>query len=373
VTGANDDFNRADGALGPNWSRDPAWGTGTAIADNQVVSLIGNGGAYYWHAHDLGADQYSQITITGDIGVWTGVVVRGSVLPAQGYWVAVKADGLHLYSFVNNVFYELVYDATPWLTGDVLRLEVRTIAANTARLTVYRNGSALFTYDDAAYFIASGQPGIGLYATAEMALDDWAGGELEPGQPSPTPTPPPPVTGPHDDFNRADGALGPNWSRDPAWGSGTAIADNQVVSTLSDGGAYYWSAHMFEPDQYSQITITGDIGVWTGVVVRGKVSPAQGYWVAVKADGLYLYSFVQNVFHELVYDATLWATRDVLRLEVQTVAASTARLTVYRNGHALFTYDDAAYFIANGQPGIGLYATAAMSLDEWEGGELAPD
>jgi hypothetical protein len=322
------------------------------------------------------ADQYSQITITGDIGVWTGVVVRGKVAPAQGYWVAVKADGAYLYSFVNDVFHELVYDTTLWVTGDILRLEVQTVAANTARLTVYRNGSALFTYDDAEYFIASGQPGIGVYATAAMALDEWEGGELEPDQPPlpPTPTPPPPPpTSSQDDFNRADGALGLNWKRDPAWGSGTAIADNQVVSTLSNGGAYYWNAHMFEADQYSQITITGDIGVWTGVVVRGKVAPAQGYWVAVKADGAYLYSFVQNVFHELVYDATLWTTGDVLRLEVRTVAANTARLTVYRNGEALFTYDDADYFIASGQPGIGVYATAAMALDEWEGGELTPD
>jgi hypothetical protein len=65
--------------------------------------------------------------------------------------------------------------------GDVLRVEVRTVAAGTARLTVYRNGTVLFTHDDAAYFIADGQPGIGMYATGAMALDDWKGGKLVAG------------------------------------------------------------------------------------------------------------------------------------------------------------------------------------------------
>lgn len=161
---------------------DPAWGNGISISGNRVVSALSNGGVYYWDANGFGADQYSQIKITGAIGDWTGVSVRGDVLPAQGYWVAVKSDGAYLYSFLNDVFHELVHDTTPWSTGDVLRLEVQTVAANTARLTVYRNGSPLVTYDDPDYFIEGGQPGLGLYATAAMSLDHWVGGLLDPGQ-----------------------------------------------------------------------------------------------------------------------------------------------------------------------------------------------
>ena len=175
---AQDDFNRADGDLGPDWLRDPWWGAGLSISGNKVVATLGNGGAYYWEANGFAADQYSQIKITGAIGDWTGVSVRARRSPSQGYWVALKPDGAYLYALVNDVFYLLVHDATHWSTGNVLRLEVRTVAANTARLTVYRNGSPLFTYDDADSFIESGQPGIGLYATTAMSLDDWAGGKL---------------------------------------------------------------------------------------------------------------------------------------------------------------------------------------------------
>src|SRR6185295_6531430 len=132
---------------------------------------------HYWNASAVGADQYSQITLTGVIGDWTGVAVRASASPSQGYWAVVKPDGAYVYSYVNGVFHQLVFDPTPWATGDVLRLEARTVAANTARLTVYRNGSLLFTVDDADHFIASGQPGIGMYAGAAVALDAWQGGK----------------------------------------------------------------------------------------------------------------------------------------------------------------------------------------------------
>jgi hypothetical protein len=93
------------------------------------------------------------------------------------------------------------------------------------------------------------------------------------------------------------------------------------------------------------------------------------YMVAVKPDGAYLYSSIAVLAHDL----TTWATGDVLRVEVRTIAPGTARLTVYQNGTALFSYDDVGHFVASGQPGIGLRSgTGGMSLDDWEGGELAP-
>jgi hypothetical protein len=360
-----DDFDRPDGGLGPNWTADPLWGDGIAITSNQVVSPLNNGGALFWTARAFAADQFSQIRITGVIGDWVGVSVRGQVSPARGYWMAIKEDGAHLYSFVNGVFQELVHDATGWATGDVLRLEVRTVAANTARLVVYRNGAALFSHDDATHFIAGGQPGIGLYATTAISLDDWRGGEVNGAAGAVTPG----GSSAQDHFNRPDGPLGPNWAADPAFGSGAAVTSNQVTPS-SGGGGFFWGANSFGPDQYSQVRITGAIGDWTGVAVRGSTAPSQGYWLAVKGDGSYLYAFVSGVFHQLVHDPTPWVTGDTLRLEVSTVAPGVARLTVYRNGGALFTHDDGTHFITTGRPGIGLFAGAATALDDWQGGEI---
>jgi hypothetical protein len=355
ASSAQDDFNRPDGSLGPSWAPDPGFGSGVALAGNEVRVPPSGGGAFFWSANGFGADQYSQIRITGAIGDWTGVVVRGRVAPARGYWLAVKGDGAYLYAYVGGVFHELVHHPAIWATGDTLRVDVQTIGASTARLTVHRNGSPLFTHDDATHFIPGGQPGIGLFGGAATALDDWRGGDLDVG---------------HDDFNRPDGGLGPKWAPDPAWGNGMAIGGNQVTAPLLTGGAQFWGAQIFAPDQYSQVRVTGAIGDWVGVSVRGKVLPKQGYWLALKADGAHLYSYVGGAFHLLVHDPTVWSTGDTLRLEVRTIAPGTARLTILRNGVPLVTHDDASHFIGSGQPGIGLFATTAVSLDDWQGGDL---
>jgi hypothetical protein len=93
--------------------------------------------------------------------------------------VTVKPGGADLYASSNGVFAQLAHDATGWASGDVLRVEVRTASRNTAHLTVYQNGIELFSYDDTAYFIASGEPGIGLRdSTGDMSLDDWEGGDI---------------------------------------------------------------------------------------------------------------------------------------------------------------------------------------------------
>ena len=170
--------------MGPNWTKDPTWGSGLSISGNKVVAT--NSGVHYWNANTFAADQYSQIRLTGVVGLWSSVFVRGDLRPGPSYMVAVKPGGADLYSSSNGTFSQLAHDATDWATGDVLRLEVRTVAPSTARLTVYRNGTELFSYDDAEHFIASGQPGIGLLAsTGGMSLDDWEGGDTVASSPPP--------------------------------------------------------------------------------------------------------------------------------------------------------------------------------------------
>src|SRR5678815_3601317 len=102
-------------------------------------------------------------------------------------------------------------------------------------------------------------------------------------------TPPPsPTSFVRDNFNRADGGLGPNWTMDPTWGGGLFISGNTVVTPTS--GGHYWTANAFGPDQYSQIKLTGPIGTWSGLMVRGNPRPAPFYLVRVSPDGTDLYS-----------------------------------------------------------------------------------
>jgi hypothetical protein len=145
---------------------------------------------HYWNANTFADDQYSQIRLTGVVGPWSAVFVRGNLRPGPYYMVKIKPGGADLYSSSNGTFFQLAHNVTAWATGDVLRLEVRTVAPSTAHLTVYRNETELFSYDDSDHFIASGQPGIGLNSNTEgMSLDDWEGGDTalapRPAEPMP--------------------------------------------------------------------------------------------------------------------------------------------------------------------------------------------
>ena len=174
---ARDNFNRVNSELGPNWTTDPTWGGGLLISAKKVVATIAGGS--YWNANAFGDNQYSQIRLTGTVGSWSGVIVRGNLRPAPFYLVTVKPVGADLYSWTNGALTQLAHDDTVWATGDVLRLAVRTVAETTAHLTVYQNGVELLSYDDADSFIASGQPGIALRSgTGGMSLDDWEGGSV---------------------------------------------------------------------------------------------------------------------------------------------------------------------------------------------------
>src|SRR5262249_9692457 len=130
-----DDFDRSDGGLGSNWTTDPSWGPGLTISGNKVITS--NSGGVYWAANNFGADQSSQIRLGGTINNWSGVIVRGNVRPAPFYLARVNANGVDLYSWMGGSLRALGHDSSGWANGDLLRLEVRTVAQATAHLTVY--------------------------------------------------------------------------------------------------------------------------------------------------------------------------------------------------------------------------------------------
>ena len=356
---AQDNFNRADGALGPNWTADPNW-TGAAIQGNEVVSGLGNGGVYYWSANNFAADQYSQIRIAGTLDVWNGVVVRGSAAPSESYIVAVKSDGAYLYAFVNNAFYLLAQDSTGWATGDTLKLSVQTVAGSTAHLVVYRNGSPLFTCDDSSHFIAAGQPGIGLFGSSATSLDDWEGGNG-------VGTADAPVT---DYFDRPDAAgLGSNWTNLET-APLISIVNGQAV-LASDGFAVArWVGGVFSSNQFAQTTLKhvqgGGADDIVDLTVRGSGTVGNYDFYGVSF-GPTFYFVYRNQGSVLAMDTSkTFNSNDVVRLEV-----SGNTLTVKRNGITLTNITDSV--LRAGAPGFNLYRNLSASppaADNWSGGDL---
>jgi len=93
-----------------------------------------------------------------------------------------------------------------------------------------------------------------------------------------------------DDFNRADGSLGANWTNSPSL-TGLQISGNQVVSSPSGNfKAAYYNAAPFTNDQHAQADVIGAGGNGAGVVVRHQAATSSfyAYLLNLGGDGFYI-------------------------------------------------------------------------------------
>jgi len=178
-----------------------------------------------------------------------------------------------------------------------------------------------------------------------------------------------------DNFNRANGGLGSNWTTwNPSGGDlPLTIASNQCTcahDANQHGGTR--TAESYANDQYSQVEIVSvALNAWVGVVVRDNGTVGQNHYLAIAFNNggtpeIDLYKRVAGTFSFLQGSGGSFniAGGDVFRLSVIGTT-----LTVSLNGVARITKTDSTF--ANGKPGIGLYAANTFAVvDNWQGGEL---
>jgi len=182
---ASDNFNRADGTLGPNWTQS-VHNTTFAISTNRFTqSVLGAGSNYFWNAIAWPNDQWSQILVAvpwtllpGGAGGGLDVDVRASgvtTVTSNGYLFRVftiTTNSRLLDKDVNGVFTQLATDAGAAAAGDINYLEAQgtTIVAKV-------NGVQVFSVTDSA--VASGSAGIGGHMPGTLQFgDNWAGGDF---------------------------------------------------------------------------------------------------------------------------------------------------------------------------------------------------
>jgi chitodextrinase len=178
---ASDDFNRADGALGVDWTQSlPASEQTLVIVDNQVTPDIEDAHCYaYWMTDTFSEDQYSQVQIS-NVGPWNGVIVRAQpgidrfymafVIGPNDYRIYLRKDGL---------YYSLNTGSTEtWVPGDIIGLQASGL--NPVQLTLFHNGNPVLSYTDSTENLFGGSPGIGIYSPSgyHLAIDNWEGGNL---------------------------------------------------------------------------------------------------------------------------------------------------------------------------------------------------
>jgi hypothetical protein len=156
------------------------------------------------------------------------------------------------------------------------------------------------------------------------------------------------------------------------------IVNNEVGVDVENSHNYaFWSADSFSEDQYSQITIT-KMGSFSGVIVRADGVLDRFYLgLLVGPNDYRIYSRWDGGYNLLATGTTeTWQVGDVLRLGA-VGSANPVTVSLYHNGNAVLSWTSSsqAEVKNGGSPGIGIYSPSgqALTLDNWEGGNLPPD
>lgn len=177
--GATDDFNRADGGLGSNWTTCQA---AMAISGNKVV--IGSNPSSMFYAGTFDADQYSDIDATTSVSGFYMVSAMVRASPSNGaefYFARVCGSCGDV-----AVGKRVAFSQTEFASGGSLGTSVPTtrnlrLEVSGNALEAFIGGSSVVTTTDSA--LTSGNPGIHLATanTTDASIDNFDGGDLSSG------------------------------------------------------------------------------------------------------------------------------------------------------------------------------------------------
>jgi len=166
---ATDNFNRANGSLGSNWTQ--ANGTNNPrIASNTVGSYETVDSLVYWNADSFNADQYAQLVYRSGNQNFLGPAVH--VTSNNGYGMEIGAGSRYLGKVVSGSYTELAQVNTAIVANAVYRMEITGTA-----IVVKQNGTTFFSVSDSA--LSSGSAGMQAYNVGTPdQWDDWEGGNI---------------------------------------------------------------------------------------------------------------------------------------------------------------------------------------------------
>jgi hypothetical protein len=175
ATSASDDFNRADGSLGGNWT--PIV-DGALTISSQVAAGTAAAGTTgdTWSAASFGSDQFSQIETTSTQltgGQWIGAAVRaqnGGLDAYLGmYFWNSGSPVLELFKRSSGNWAQLGSTVTTAALPAGAQLQVKAVGSTVSLLV---NGVQKISVTDTS--LTGGAPGIMVYGTSQA--DNWLGG-----------------------------------------------------------------------------------------------------------------------------------------------------------------------------------------------------
>jgi hypothetical protein len=264
--------------------------------------------------------------------------------PGEPFRVLADHDGIQTTS------YDLILDGIPVLSAPVSSLAGGVIA----------------------FAVSSGLPS-GMHTAAAISTNTVTFAVIDPTQPpllipaAPTDvriiadpgTPPPPAGDVRDDFDRANGGLGPNWTSQTA--ALMSIVGNQAqASSAGTRHLAFWSGTALPADHFAQLTVTfvPTSQSFLYVLLRAQetgTSLYDNYNCTAEAGLLVISKILNGSRTQLQAIPTTWQAGDVLRCAIigNTIQA-------YRNGIAIGTPQVTGGQLTAGAPGIGGWRSATL-------------
>ena len=177
----------------------------------------------------------------------------------------------------------------------------------------------------------------------------------------------------YDNFNRANGAIGANWT---VTGGGINVASNVIVGTSAGAvnAAAFNKGSFSSAGQFAEGTVTSLNGTsdFVGPSVMNSTSAANFYDCVEDSTTLIIQRVAAGAGSTLTSGSITGAAGDVLRLEAfltPNAFPQSVTLTCYRNGAQALQTTDTTY--TAGLPGVMFFNNVA-TLDNWSGGNLHP-
>jgi hypothetical protein len=173
-----------------------------------------------------------------------------------------------------------------------------------------------------------------------------------------------------DSFNRANGSLGPNWTKISA--GDLAISSKAVAGTASAGvTGDTWSASRFTSNQFSQVAVTSKrltAGQWIGPAVRVQNSGKNAYVGAYKWNhGKPVLMLFRRSSGSLIQLGKTYNSGPLTAGTQLQLKASGSTISFLQNGVQRISANDTT--LSGGAPGIMSYG--AGRADNWSGGDVA--
>jgi Putative esterase len=170
-----------------------------------------------------------------------------------------------------------------------------------------------------------------------------------------------------DNFNRANGPLGANWTTVPGTSVPKIVSNTLRAGTPGALNSAYWSASTFSSDQFAQASLPNSSGTQYGPGIAVRLSGSKGYflWYGNSSNTVSLWRMDSSSSWTMLKQSaslTVSPSSDVWKIQ-----AAGSTISGYQNGQLVVQATDT--HITSGSPGVWLYYSSNQ-VDNWSGGDM---